>query len=231
MKFELAIVALSVLLLSASALQAQNAPLVAPPVTRGGNPFDSFRYFSATLNGGITRDTNRRIYRSGNLIRLDFDGSYRITDLEKVMTWGVDPHACVQIALPDAGTFPFSAYRDFKVERALTAEKETVDGHLCAIENVTFLPPDSRPLVVKMKLWEAEDLDRFPVKIEVEPTDPAGRPIEKVTLTYSNVSLRPPDEGLFQHPPNCTMGAQPGSKGTLNLRPPAGLSKPAPSKP
>ena len=71
------------------------------------------------------------------------------------MTWGVDPHSCAQIAMPDAGTFPFSAFRDFKVERSLPAEKETVDGHICAIENVTFTPNDSWPFVVRMKLWES----------------------------------------------------------------------------
>ena len=142
------------------------------------------------------------------------------------MTWGVDPHSCAQIAMPDAGTFPFSAFRDFKVERSLPAEKETVDGHICAIENVTFTPNDSRPFVVRMKLWEAEDLAHFPIKIEVEPSGPMVKAGSNVSITYTNVNLNPPAASLFEHPAKCTPGSQPGRKSTLKLDPPATPPKP-----
>jgi hypothetical protein len=59
---------------------------------------------------------------------------------------------------------------EFRVERTPAneeKEEETVDGHVCKIENNSFTPPDERPVRIKMKLWEAEDRDGFPVKIEV----------------------------------------------------------------
>ncbi|MGH9641447.1 MAG: hypothetical protein ACRD3Q_03395 [Terriglobales bacterium] len=214
MKLRSAVVMLLAPILAAAA-GAQNYAKTSwsAPAAATRNPFDAFRNFSATLNGGIAQDHDRKIYRSGNLMRLDFGGSYRITDLEKSTTWGVDPHSCAQFALPDAGTFPFSAYRDFKVERTMTEEKETVDGHPCAIELVTFTPTDGRPLLVKMKLWEAEDLDRFPIKIEVEPSDADGRPRSKVTVTYTDVNLSPPEASLFKHPARCTVGLKAGESG------------------
>lgn len=159
-----------------------------------------FKFFSAKVSGGIARDHERRIYRSGNLMRLDFDDSYRVTDLSTLKMWGVTGDSCLQFERPDAGTYPFFAFHDFKVERVPAKEKEeeTVDGHVCKIENLIFTPPDDRPLVIKMKLWEAEDLDGFPIKIEVNVNDN-----EKITSTYTDVSLTAPDPKLFQHPAKC----------------------------
>jgi hypothetical protein len=148
-------------------------------------------------------------------MRLDFEGYYRITDLKKLETWSVAPNRCAQIPMPDAGSYPFSAFHDFKAARSLTGEKETVDGHVCRIENVTFTPNDERPIIIKMKLWEAEDLEGFPIKIDVDAG--GGR---KFNLTYTDVSLKAPDPKLFQHPAKCEQGPQPGQKGTIKLAPP-----------
>lgn len=176
------------------------------------NPLGEFKSFSANVSGGIAQDHDRRIYRSGNLIRLDFQGSYRVTDLSSLKMWGVTGDRCVEFDRPDAGTFPFSAYHDYKVERFPAKEEETVDGHVCKIENVTLTPgDDDRPIVVKMKLWEAEDLDGFPVRIDVE----AGA--QKFTSRYTNVSLKTPDPKLFQHPLKCAPGVQSAPKGTTKI--------------
>lgn len=185
------------------------------------NPFDGFRSFSATMNGGIGGDHDRKIYRLGDLMRADFDDSYRITDLQKLTMWGVQRATCSEFAMPDAAAFPFSAYHDHKVARSPTAEKETVDGHVCAIENVTFTPSNGMPVVIKMKLWEAEDLEGFPVKIEAEAN---GR---RMNIAYTDVSLKAPDAKLFQHPAKCASGPQPGQKGTIRLDAP----KTAPKQP
>jgi len=178
------------------------------------NPFDDFQSFSVLLNGGVADDHDRRLYRSGNLMRSDFEGSYRITDLKDPGMWGVQPNYCVQFPAVDASSYPFSAYHDFKVERSSTGENETVDGHACKIENVTFTQPDGGAVVVKMKLWEAEDLRGFPVKIEAEVN---GRPLRP--LHYSDVSFEPPDPKLFHHPAKCTEGPQAGQKGTVKVAP------------
>ncbi len=178
------------------------------------NPlFSQFQSFSAHVTGGIAQDHDRKIYRSGKWMRLDFDDSYRVTDLESLKMWGVAGDKCMEFSRPDAGTFPYSAYHDFKAESSTSTEEDTIDGHVCQIENVTLTPTDGRPLVVKMKLWKAKDLDGFPIRIDVD----SGR--DKFSSTYTDVSLATPDAKLFQHPAKCTPGAQPGQKDTLKIDP------------
>lgn len=193
-------------------LHAEAAKRQAPATdTTTRNPFDSFQSFSATLNGGIGRDHDRPIFRRGNLLRADFGTAYRITDLQKLKMWGVQNNDCSEFAMPDAGAYPFSAYHDFKIERAMTDQKETVDGHSCKIEDVTFTDPNVTSVVIKMKLWEAEDLEGFPIKIEAESN---GR---KMSIAYKDVSLKPPDAKLFRRPARCVVGPQPGQKNTVPL--------------
>lgn len=206
---------------------AKQAPKATRKPTQTQNPLVSeFRYFSANETGGIANDHDKKIYRSGNLMRLDFDhGAYRITDLDTLRMWGVAGDRCVMFDRPDAGTFPFSAYHDFKAERSQAQEEETVDGHVCKIENVTLTPTDGRPLVVKMKLSEAKDLDGFPIRIDVD----AGS-FGKFTSSYTNVSLEAPDPKLFQHPVKCTPGPQVGQKDNVKVVAPAPKKDSQPSQ-
>jgi hypothetical protein len=192
--------------------------------TAAANPFDEFQSFSALRSGGVADDHDRKIYRSGNLWRADFEGSYRITDLKNRSMWGVHPNQCVQFSAPDASAYPFSAFHDFEVERFPTNVNETVDGHACKTENVTFTQKDGAS-VIKLKLWEAQDLKGFPIRIEV---DVNGHPLRPVH--YTNVSFDPPDPKLFQHPTKCTEGALPGQKGTVQVAPPAPKQESTPPK-
>jgi len=203
---------LCLLTLSAAAIaQAPGTVNSVPPSVTAPNPFDSFTSFSATMTGGLRADQNRKIYRSGNLMRLDFDGSYRVVDLKKHTTWGVGGGHCAEIAAPDAGSYPFSApYENFKIERVLTDEKETVAGHVCRLSHVTFEAGHGSPIMVKMKLWEAEDLQGFPIKVEVEANG------NKVSITYSDVSLEPPDSKLFVHPARCPPPLEAGTAGVAD---------------
>jgi outer membrane lipoprotein-sorting protein len=176
------------------------------------NPLISeFKTFSASVSGGIAHDHDRKIYRSGKWMRLDFDDSYRVNDLDTLEMWSVGANRCVEFNRPDAGSYPFSAYHDFKVERKASQEEETIDGHVCKIETLTLTPTDDRPIVATMKLWEAKDLDGFPIRIEVEDSG------QKYTSTYSNVSLSAPDPKLFQHPVKCIAGPQPGQQGVVRV--------------
>ncbi|MGA3087720.1 MAG: hypothetical protein ABSD75_03855 [Terriglobales bacterium] len=170
-----------------------------------------FKTFSANVTGGIARDHDRKVYRSGKWMRVDFEDSYRVNDLDTLQMWSIGASRCVEFTRPDAGTYPFSAYHDFKVERAASQEQETVDGHVCRIETLTLTPKDDRPIVARMKLWEAEDLDGFPIRIDVEEGG------QTFTSRYTNVSLEAPDPKLFEHPAKCTPGLQPGQKGVLKL--------------
>jgi outer membrane lipoprotein-sorting protein len=181
----------------------------AKPAAKVQNPLEVFQSFSATLNGGMGRDTDRKIYRSGKVMRLDFPDHYRLVDLDKLTTRFVYPDRCRMIGFPDAGSYPFSAYHGFKVERAPTEENEILDGHTSSIENVTLTSTskdkDKEPITIKMKLWEAADVNGFPVKVEID----AGQD-RKFTVRYTNVSLIPPDPVLFKSPAGCPGGTSRG---------------------
>ena len=212
--------AIAVMILAVSLQgQTQKKPAAKAPAPGDQNPFETFQFFSATLHGGMGDDHDRKIYRSGKMLRLDFEDHYRLVNLEKLTTRIVQPDHCQQFVRPDAGSYPFSAYHDFKVTRDPTEDKETVDGHPCKIENVTFTRGDDDPIVIQMKLWEAEDLQGFPVKGEVSVASNGN----KFTFNYTDVSLKPPDPALFKSPAKCKVVADKDLK-------PMGAAKTAPSK-
>jgi hypothetical protein len=191
--------------------------LVLVPTLQAQNPFSLITQFSATMSGGPMKMEPVRVYRSGELFRADYEDHYRITSLERRTSWIVMPKQCSKLSMPDGASYPFSAYDDsFKLERTPIEGKETIDGHSCRLEQVILTPNDGRPIVIKMKLWKAEDLDGFPIQVEVEP---AAMP--KFTIRYTNVSLQPPDPKLFERPPNCNAGPLEQRKGTVTLPPPA----------
>ncbi len=192
----------SLLTIGVTSIQAQNQEKQAdkPSAPSAENPFDAFQQFSATLNGGIGRDTNRKIQRSGKRMRMDFNDHYRIMELDTRITYMVYPQKCSKFPMADPAAYPFA--RKFKVkERSPSADTETVDGHTCKIENLTLVTEDALPMTIKMKLYAAEDLKGFPVKIESENVTTQS----KVTFNYTNVSLEPPDPKHFDLPANCAV--------------------------
>ena len=72
-----------------------------------------------------------------------------------------------------------------------------MEGHACQIENVTISLPEFGN-ALQMKLWEAEDLQSFPIKIEF--LLPGGH---DAIVHYRNVVLGPQDPTLFIHPQSC----------------------------
>lgn len=189
---------LALLTISPRAQTQEKQPDQAAAAPAAESPFAAYQQFSATLNGGLGRDTNRKIYRSGKLMRFDFADHYRISDLDSKSSWLMYPKQCSKYPMLDPGVFPFS--RKFRVEHSSTSEsKETVDGHTCKVEDRTLISEDPIPTTFKMKLYRAEDLSGFPLKIDVEnPMNHA-----KFTINYSDVSLEPPDAKLFEHPAKC----------------------------
>jgi hypothetical protein len=122
----------------------------------------------------------------------------------------------------DVHSYPFSAYRGYKLERSPSEDKDTLEGHSCKIENVTFTQKES-DLNVKMKLWKAEGLQGFPVKIELP------NPARTITVSYTNVSLDKPDAALFKIPVKCTDFPKGEAKGSK--KPASKTSKPAQKTP
>jgi hypothetical protein len=78
-----------------------------------------------------------------------------------------------------------------KIEKKLIGT-DTVDGHACKIENMSFTSPDGK--TSQAKVWEANDLNGFPIKIEA-----LGSP----TLIFRDIVLATPDPELFRPPSKC----------------------------
>ena len=138
------------------------------------------------------------------------------------------------MTLMDASSYPFFAYSSSQMpvvrvpaapspaEQTPAEQKETVDGHSCKVNNYIAKTKDGT-ITIKIKLWEAEDLKGFPIKAEIEPQSRA-----KFTISYSDVSLEPPNPKLFEVPAMCRAAIQKKKKAPAA---PAKAPKQGPSKP
>jgi hypothetical protein len=187
-------------------VQQASAAEQAPAAQSAKNdfPLDAFRDFSAIMVGSRAgfgeSGQESHIYRSGDLMRVEGTEhrGYFITNLKTLETYGMTEAPCAFSKHPYMGTTPFPAHKvDTTVER-VPVGKETFDGHSCQIEEVTVSSkaPGQNPL--KMKLWEADDLQGFPIKIEYPY--PGGK---TAVVLYKNVVLGPQDPTLFIHPKSC----------------------------
>ncbi len=173
---------------------------------RAENPFDSIKTFSATLViSGMSSKmpegaSGAKIYRSGTKIRTTLPGGagYTVIDTTGHTTYMVmGGGMCMQMTAQGQEN-PFAQASDTTVERS-PAGSDTVDGHACKVENMT-VTPHSGPRAgqpTKMKVWEAQDLHGFPIKVETQTTR------GPMTIEYKDVSFAEPDASLFTHPDNC----------------------------
>lgn len=177
-------------------------------VAQSGNPF-GMKQFSATvvMSGAPVAKArgmqgDMKIYRSGDKMRTSMGSmGYMVMDLTQHTNYMVMNNMCMQISRPTQQN-PFSESQDATIDRS-PGGSETVDGHSCKIENLTVTPHNGQP--TKMKVWEAQDLKGFPVKIEMESSK------GPVTLEYKDISLDEPAASLFSHPANCQqMPGMPG---------------------
>ncbi len=178
-------------------------PTSATPATKSQFPLDAFTDFSAVMVGSAMEagegTAEAYIYRAGKLLRMEGPEGhgYYITDLTTLETFGVSAANCMHDKHPFFRASPFAAsVPGAKVER-VAAGKETVDGHSCQVEDVTILSPKPGAVPLRMRLWEAEDMQGFPIKIQVQ----RGR--GHATIRYKNVVIGPQDPSLFIHPNSC----------------------------
>jgi len=196
---------------AAQARAAEQAPAAesAVPEASSGFPFDAFPQFSAVMVGSVGGDIEEaHIYRSGKMLRTQAPEGvgYYITDLEKLDAYGLSLTGCMHDPHPYMRAFPFTAARkDRKVER-VAGGKETVDGHVCQVEDVT-ISSGSLANPMQLRFWEAEDLHGFPIKVAVLKGP-------HTVIRYKDVAVGPQDPTLFMHPTSC--------KGTVP-QPPAKL--------
>jgi hypothetical protein len=195
--------------LQAQAPKEQVSPETpAVPPAKSHYPLDSFKDFSAVMVGSMMEmgegTAEAHIYRSGELMRVaDPEGyGYFITDLSTLDTYALSTGPCMHDLHPYLRVSPFAASRpDVSVERVAVG-KETVDGHSSQIEDITVSSPKTGSHL-KMRFWEAEDLQGFPVKIEF--LRPGGH---DAIIRYKNVVLGPQDPTLFIHPKSCQSAPQ-----------------------
>jgi hypothetical protein len=182
-----------------SASPVSQAP--APQAAQTGFPLDQFKEFSAIMTGGPLPGGgwDGHIYRSGNLMRMEARTrvpSYQITDLVKQETHGLAAGGCIFYKYPYTRSFPFVLSAPENQYERVPAGEETVDGHKCRVEDITITSVKF-PHPLKLRLWEAEDLQGFPIKIETR-TNAVHH-----SMQYKNVVLGPQDPTLFIYPDQC----------------------------
>ena len=131
---------------------------------------------------------------------------YSIMDLKQHTSFMVMRNGmCMQTTVQGQEN-PFAQTQNAAVERS-SAGTAVVEGHPCKVENLT-ITPHSGPRAgqaIKMRVWEAQDLKGFPIKVETQTSHGL------ITMEYKDVSLAEPAASLFAHPDNCQqMPAMPG---------------------
>lgn len=207
----------------------------AASVPSAHNPLTDFTQFSAIMSGGPFRQEATDVSRSGSLLRIGSSDSYYISDLDRTLTWKMTSGHCTKLPVAQAGTFPFHTFKRFNIQISATHDPETIDGHPCKVETLS-LEPKEGGAGFEMKVWQADDLKGFPIRIDWHNMSTSYTS----TFTFTEVNLEPPSPKLFERPANCKppragkplldMGTKPGSsKPAANTAPlPA---KPAPAPP
>jgi hypothetical protein len=182
--------------------QAASKPQTASANVAGDFSFDNFNQFSATMSGGIAQsgDFVGHVYRLANLMRMEGNapkGNYFLTNLETHETHGFASTGCIDFDYPYSRSFPFMLSGSDKKYEITPTGKETVDGHVTRVDDVTISSPNlKQPFLIR--IWRAEDLQGFPIKIENRR--PGAR---KWSIHYSDVVLGAPDLSLFIIPSKC----------------------------
>jgi len=194
--------------------------LCAATAPHAQSPFDALKAYSATIEmtGGAAPASAghgaMKIYRSGDNIRTDLPGGagYNLLDVGTHTNYMVIGSMCMQMNTPQQET-PLAHSADATIDRAPVGT-ESVDGHPCKVENVT-ITPHTGPRAgqpTTMKVWEADDLHGFPIKMETQTSR------GPMSIQYKDINLSAPDASLFVHPSNCSsmpmMPGMPGMSGT-----------------
>ena len=135
-----------------------------------------------------------RVERSAALSTLYVPSSGQVYNFT---TYPDHSHQCVAMK-PDQAKMlpsPLELLQGSTVKRTAVGT-EVVEGHPSKIENVVVTRPGGK--TIESKVWEAQDLQGIPVKIESRIGD--------ITLTavYRDISIHAPEQALFAIPEKCT---------------------------
>jgi hypothetical protein len=170
--------------------------------TTNQSPLDEFQNFSAIVNGGPLPGMNvdRYIYRSANMMRMQGDAdvpNYFVTDLSKRESRAIEANGCMKLDSPYTRSFPFFLSQANVTFEHIPIGEEKVDGHPCRVEDIKVHDPKN-PVLVHIRLYEAEDLQGFPIKIENRREHAYAW-----VLHHKNVKIEPQDPSLFIFPEHC----------------------------
>lgn len=126
---------------------------------------------------------------------LGMDVVISITRPDKKLTLQVYPGMRAYIETPTNDPSDDKASSDFKIETAEIG-KETFDGHPCVCNKAVVTDPDGAKH--EAYLWNASDLNNFPIKIQQSERDMG------VTMLFKEVSLTKPESSLFDPPSGFT---------------------------
>lgn len=163
-----------------------------------------FPDFSATqVFQGHKSAMTMKVFLSGTSVRLDRTATIStlyVTPTSKIYgltTYPDNSHQCVSMNPDQARMLPSPLeIIQGRIVKRVSAGSEVVDGHPTKIEDVTVVGLDGK--TIQSKVWEAEDLQGVPVKIDSY--------IEGVTLRafYRDIVIGSPDKALFEVPSRCT---------------------------
>lgn len=108
------------------------------------------------------------------------------------------PDMMICFRLPDdepARHSPLQSLSGAMVQRTPVGS-ETLDGHPCKVSTAVITTPDGK--TTRAKLWEAQDLQGFPIQIETP-----GEGAIPIQIRFSDVVLAAPDPALFVPPARC----------------------------
>jgi hypothetical protein len=177
--------------------------LASGALAQGQNSW-SFPDFSATqVFESRKANISMKVYRSRESVRVERSGAFStlyVPSSSKVYNLTTYPdysHQCVVMKPEQAKMLPspLELLQGSDLKRT-AAGTEVVEGHPCKIENVVVTRPDGK--TIESKVWEAQDLNGIPVKIESH--------IGEFTLSaiYRDISTETPDQNLFTIPEKCT---------------------------
>jgi hypothetical protein len=164
----------------------------------------SFPDFSATqVFESSKADMTMKVYRSGSSVRVERSealSTLYVPSSSKVYNFTTYPDQSRQCVVmkPDQAKMlpsPLELLQGSNLKRT-SIGSEILEGHTCKIENVNVTRPDGK--TIASKVWEAEDLNGIPIRIESRMGD--------ITLTavYRDISVSAPDQDLFTIPDKCT---------------------------
>jgi hypothetical protein len=183
------------MLLLASRVHAQNS---------AEDPWKFPDYSATQVFHSAKYDISMKVYRSGSSVRVERSAAMAtlyVNTSNKVYDLTVYPDGsrqCVAMR-PDQAKMmpsPLELLNGTKVKRTLApAGKEVVEGHMCKVEIAQVTRADGK--IIESKVWEAEDLNGVPVKIESQ------LPETKVTAIYRDIVWGSPDKALLAPPNKC----------------------------